>query len=282
MDLTTLQQELTDLAALMDVSIDSVHTASTRTQALIYQLLLDRLSQFDTTDGAFTLGQPVAQKIAKIQQEMYAIIGRYYSPSIRQYLTQYDVVEDRNVYLHESYNELLIKKSLLSSARRTVYDQAEYYLLDGIADAYVQPAKYLLMQAVSNGISLKDANSLLKNWNDGELTAGSKSTSDRPTPRLQAYSTQIARDSLYGYQGSIQEVIKKEYGLTNFMYVGALVKDSRPFCQHLVSLKRKISIEEVPKLVERYPQGLKPNTTKKNFLINRGGFNCNHLVMAVR
>lgn len=282
MSLDDLFEQLSELARNMDASIDGVDESATKTQALIYDLLRRRLDEFTYIDGKLDPTQPLAQKIMKIQREMEYIIGRYYSPRITEYLATFDNVDDVTISLHQSYNELVIKKSLLTSTRRTIYDQAEYYLIDGLADAYIQPAKYLLMQVVTNGISLKDARSLLKNWNDGELTAGSKLTSDRATPRLQAYSTQIARDSLYGYQGSIQQTIGKEYDLTKFLYVGGLVKDSRPFCKHLVSLKRKIDITEVPPLVEKYPAGLKPNTTKKNFVVNRGGYNCQHLVMMVR
>lgn len=282
MSLDDLFEKLSELARSMDASIDSVHGASERTQYLIYDLLRRRMDEFTYIDGNLDPTQPLAQKIMKIQREMEYIIGRTYTPRITEYLQSFNTVDDSAISLHQSYNELQIKKGLLTSARRTIYDQAEYYLVDGLADAYIQPAKYLLMQAVTNGVSLKDAKSLLKNWNEGELTAGSKLTSDRATPRLQAYSTQIARDSLYGYQGSIQQTIGKEYDLTKFLYVGGLVKDSRPFCKHLVSLKRKIDLTEVPQLVEKYPQGLKPNTTKKNFVVNRGGYNCQHVVMMVR
>lgn len=266
----------------MDASIDGVDESATKTQALIYDLLRRRLDEFTYIDGKLDPTQPFAQKIMKIQREMEYIIGRYYSPRIAEYLATFDNVDDVTISLHQSYNELVIKKSLLTSARRTIYDQAEYYLIDGLADAYIQPAKYLLMQAVTNGISLKDAKSLLKNWNEGKLSTGGLLTSNRPTPRLQTYSTQVARDSLYQYNGTIQDQIGNEYGLTKGLYVGGLVKDSRPACKYLVGLKRKIDISEIPAVLEKYPQGVIPGTTKKNFPIRRCGYSCQHLWMFVR
>lgn len=276
MNLDELRQNLSRLSDVMDNSIEEVNIYATRTQERIYELLLQRLNELDTLQGNLNPNQPIAQKIAAIQREMNAIIGNIYTPRITDYLATYDIVEDTNIFLQQSYNELLIKKQLLIPARRAVYDQAEYFLTTALADAYVQPAKYLLLQAVTNGISLKDAKSLLRNWNDGELTSG-KLTSGRPTPRLQAYSGQIASDSIFQYNGTIQNIIKEEYKLTKGIYVGGIISDSRPGCKYLVGLKRKIDIDEIPAVLIKYPQGTIPGTTKKTFSIYRMGYRCRHL-----
>lgn len=290
MDINELRDELIRLSGLMDGSIDDVQNVATNTQEKIYQLLLRRIQELDYIEGRLNPGQPIAQKIARITAEVNGILGETYAPRILDYLSVYQTVEDRNIALQLSYNELVINKNLLSPARKSIYDQAEYYLMDGLADAYVQPAKYLLLQSVTNGISLKQAKSLLKNWNEGNLATGGNLTSGRPTPRLQTYSTQIARDSLYSYSGAVNEIIADKYELKRFIYQGALVKDSRAFCKHLVSLDRKIEFSEVPQLIEKVaksegkslPSGMIPGTTQKNFVVRRGGYSCQHLAFAVR
>lgn len=282
MNLDDLRDELIALANLMDGSIEDVHTTSAATQEKIYELLLRRMLELDYVNGRLNPNQPIAQRIAKITKEINDILDISYTPRITEYLATYSTVEDKNISLQQSYNELVINKSLLSPARKAVYDQAEYYLVDGLADAYVQPAKYLLLQSVTNGITLKQAKSLLKNWNEGNLSTGGLLTSNRPTPRLQTYATQVARDSLYQYNGTIQDIIGDKFKLTKGLYVGGLVKDSRPFCKHMVDLNRKIDINEIPALLERYPAGIIPGTTKKNFPVRRGGFSCQHLWMWVK
>lgn len=281
MNLRELERELNALTDSMEDSVKLVETSSIKSQELIYQLLLNEINKFEISDGRFVTGQNYSARLAVITKKINEILGNLYTPSIREYLGSYSSIDDISVALHKSYNQLLIDKQKLTPARRIVYDQAEYFLTDGLADAYIQPAKYLLMQMVTTGITIKDAQSALKNWNDGELVSG-KLTSGRQVHRLQAYSTQVARDSIFQYNGTIQNIITKEYQLTKFIYVGGLVKDSRPFCQHLVSLRRKIDLTEVPPLVEKYPQGLYPNTTKKNFMQVRGGYNCLHSAMGVR
>lgn len=274
--LDDLRDALVTLSNTMDESIDAVQVASTKAQERIYELLLRRMLELDYQQGLLNPTQPLAQKIARIEGEIQYILGELYTPRITEYLDTYQIVEDRNISLQKGYNELVIAKSLLSPARKVVYDQAEYYLMDGLADAYVQPAKYLLMQAVTNGLSLKDAKSLLKNWNEGKMATGGQLTSGRPTPRLQTYSTQIARDSIYQYNGTIQNIIHEKFELTKGVYVGGLVKDSRPACKYLVGLKRKIDIDEIPAVLEKYPQGVIPGTTKKNFSVRRCGYGCMH------
>lgn len=265
----------------MDDAVSRVENAATKAQEQIYKLLLAEINNFEINDGRFIVGQDYTKRLAIITKKINAIIGSLYTPSIKDYLGHYSTIDEITVGLHKSYNELVIEKSLLTPARRIVYDQAEYFLTNGLADAYVQPAKFLLMQQVTTGITIKDAQGILKQWNEGNLVSG-KLTSGRQVHRLQAYSTQIARQSLFSYQGSIQNIISKEYDLKSFVYVGGVVKDSREFCKHLVSLRRKIKLEEVPPLIERFPSGIMPNTTKKNFYINRGGYSCLHVAMPVK
>lgn len=281
MTLDELRKRLSGLTITMEGAVDNIVLSAADAQQIIYEYLLEQINFFEISNGAFVANQDYRQRLAIITKQVNSIINRKYKPSISEYLNTYKTIDETTSGLHKSYNELVIDKSLLTSARRAVYDQAEYYLVDGLADAYVQPAKYLLMQAATNGITIKQARSLLDNWNKGELVTG-RLASGRPTPRLQAYAGQIARDSIFQYNGTIQDKIGQQYGLKKFIYVGGLVKDSRPLCKHLVGLRRKIELKEIPKLIEKYPQGVIPGTTEENFPIRRAGYNCIHTVMMVR
>lgn len=281
MQISELRKLLSELATSMDNTVDDVNIAATRTQEAVFAYLLKEIEKFDIVDEKFAANQPLSKRFAIIQAEIEAIIVSLYQPSLQKYLKSYNGVDQSITDLHKAYNDINISRASFESARLAIYKQAEYYLFQGLADAYIQPAKYLLMQQVSTGGTIKQAKSVVNNWNNGTLDTGKLAT-DRHTPRLQAYATQIARDTIYTYQGTIQDTIKQKHGLTKFIYVGGLVKDSRPFCRHLVGLQRKIDIDEIPPLVIAYPQGLKPNTTKASFYEVRGGFNCNHIAMPVR
>lgn len=279
---TQLERELYAMLEIMDGAIDTVTAAGQDTQSSIYKFLTDYINRFEIEDGRFVVNQDFTGRFAYIQRQMQRRIDTLFKPSITEYLSTYSKIEDINVSLQKSYNQLTVDVEKLSPARKSVYNQAAYYLKDGLAEAYVQPTKYLLMQQVTQGVTLKDSQRILKNWNKGDLSAGSQLTSGRATPNLTKYATQVARDSLHGYNGTINEVIATEYDLKAFKYVGDIIEDSRPFCRHLVGLKRTIKLSEVPGFVQKYPDGLKPNTTMKNFYVVRGGYACRHLAIAVR
>lgn len=290
MTLDEVRKKLTTLTETMDSSVDGVTDAATLAQKRIYEAIIEQINLFETQDGRFVTSQNYAARLAVITKKINAILGDVYAPSVREYLTTYTTIDETNTALHKGYNELVLDKEFYTPIRRAIYNQAEYYLVDGLADAYVQPAKYLLMQAVSSGMSINDAERMMRNWDNGEFSTGALLTSNRPSPRLQTYATQLARDSMFTYHGTVQENIKDKYKLTNFIYVGGLVRDSRTFCRDLVGLRRKIGIDEVPDLIEKaakvdghtLPNGMIPGTNSKNFLERRGGYSCRHTAMVVR
>lgn len=244
-------------------------------------MFLEQINYFQLTDGAFTLGQSYIQRFAIIQQKMNDIIGDSFTPSVRDYLNSYSTVEQTNIDIQRSYNELEVAVSALTPARQSIHSQAEYFLTEALQDAYVQPAKYMMMQAVTTGVTIKKAQSILRNWNNGTMTNG-KLASGRQTPALQRYAGVIARDSIYKMNGAINQVIAEKYNLDHFVYNGSLIEGSRPLCRHLVNLRRTISLDEMPALIKRYPQGLYPNTTRDNFMNVTGGFGCLHTATAVK
>lgn len=281
MTIDEIKKLLHEMAVGMDDSIDNVNKKATEAQRLIFTMLIKEIEKFEITNGSYVRGQDYTERIAAIESKMYDIIGKVYNPSVNAYLRHYNRIEGATIKQHAQYNNIEVDKDNISTVKESLYNQASYYLTQGLADAYVQPAKFVLMQYVTKGSTVKEMRSAVERWDKGTLGPG-ELASDRHAPRLQAYATQIARDSMYTYSGTVQDVIRKEHGLTRFIYVGGLVKDSRPFCKHLVGLRRKIDIEEVPPLVIAYPQGLKPDTTKNTFPLYRGGYNCNHVVMFVK
>lgn len=263
----------------MDEAIDGIETD--KAQEDIYKFLIEYIYKFNSKDGFFS-GDDFT-KILYVQKKIREFLDRDYIPTVYKYLKTYDPVQDEIVKLNKEYNDLIIDTDKLDPIRKTMYNQAKYFLVDDGMDAnYVQPIKYVLLQQITKNASIEDTKKLLGKWQDGKLTAGSTLTSERPTPNLKQYSTAISRNSFYGYYGTVNELIADEYNLDHFIYTGGLVSDSRPFCKHLVGLRRKIAISEVPALLKKYPQGIIPDTTKENFLARRGGFSCRHGAFAVK
>lgn len=282
MDYNKAARELTSLNDFMLLNIDKVEEISTTLQERIYNLLLSRIQQFDMEDGKFVANQDYRMRILDIERRIDEILGqKNYQESITSFLNTFEEIEDRNILLQRDFNELKVAKSTLTPARKLLYEQAKDAMLPALSNVYVQPVKMVLLQQITTGATLSETQTLLRNWNEGELNSGRLANGVK-APALDKYNTQIARDSSFGVHRNINNIIKDKYELESLIYVGGVVKDSRPFCKHLVSLKRPIKLTEIPPLVQQYPEGLYPNTTKRNFMQVCGGYGCLHTAMAVR
>lgn len=271
---------LKDLHITIDDAIGGVTNSAQAAQSLITKAVIASINTFELTDGRFVASQDYAAKFAALERKMNGIIGREYLPAVKDYLPTFKTIEETTVGLQRSFNQVRVDLDLISPARKAAYESTAFYLRDALKDAYVQPAKFVLAQQVTAGAGLQDTVKLLERWDkEGlpkELNAG------RQTPNLNQYATQLARDSMYKYQGVINERIAGEYGLTSFLYVGGVIESSRPLCRHLVGLKRKIKLDEMPKLIKQFPEGLYPDTSAKNFIAVCGGFSCRHSANPVR
>lgn len=281
MALDDFRKDASALQAKIDDSVESLSSAAQEAQRRISKAAIKAINKFELVDGRFVANQDYAARILALEQQFNKILGDVYQPAVKEYLSIFKTIEETTVGLQKSYNALKVDIDLLTPQRRLALDTAQNYLNSAIRYQYVQPAKLVMAQQVISGAGITETVALLESWyTEEELLR--PSTTVRGVANLRKYATQIARDSAFKFQGTINEKIAQEYGLTKFIYVGGIIGDSREFCKHLVGLKRKISLDEVPKLIAQYPQGTYPETTKKNFIAVCGGYNCRHSAQPVR
>lgn len=282
MNLNELESEIKGLLTFIEDSIAKIGNASIGLQARIYDIVRLELLKFEQTDGVFVTEQDLRKRLISLEDKIFAILNNEsWDVTIVEYLNTLQTIQDRNVAMQLSYNDLKVNTRLLSPARLYIYEQAKYALTTAVAPQYVEPVKYLVMQQVTSGNTITESLKMLQRWNEGELTNG-KYTNKILTPNLQKYATQIARDTSYSVDRTINSIIKERYGLGKFIYVGGVIEDSRPLCRYLVGLRRKIGFDELPELIQQFPDGLIAGTDEKNFTQNCGGYNCRHRVMAVK
>lgn len=280
MTLREFEQQAKAMHIAIDEAIDGVGLAGSVAQKQITQAVIDMINRFEVADGRFVASQDYTARLAALERKINSIIGNEFIPAVRDYLPTFKTIEETTIGLQRSYSEVKVSLDLINPARKAAYETASFYLRDALAPQYIKPAQLILAQQVTAGAGLKDTLELIESWNTGGLP--SELTSGRVAPNLQQYATQIARDTAYKYQGVINERIAGEYGLTSFIYVGGIIQSSRPLCRHLVELKRRIKLEEMPKLIKEFPEGLYPETTAKNFIALCGGFSCRHSAQPVR
>lgn len=280
-----LTRDILEHLEYIQSTIDALGESTDDIQQQIAKLLQDQISSFEITGGRFVAGQDLRARIMAVEQRFNDILSsKTYVDSIREYLKSFSTIADTTAMLHRNYNELDIDATLLAPARKVIYDQAKEALLgSGISSIYEEPVKHMLIQQVTTGGTISDMEKIIQRWSAGDLS-GSHSPTGQPIPSLNQYATQLARDTSYQFNGTVNEIIRQEYDLDGFTYVGDVIRDSRPLCVHLVNMRREISRDELSKLLEKpeLKPGRIPNTTVDNFCTYRGGYGCRHQAFPVR
>lgn len=274
-----MEDGVISLAKYIDGTVDGFELSAVSVQATIYNLIQEQILKFEISDGFFVNSQDLRPRLAIIEKKIMAVLGgKEYKTSVKDFLFNFDNIQERTLDLHKTFSNVDIKTSEFTPAKQIIYDRAVDGLINSgaIATEYVRPVKQLIANNILQGSSISKTVTALENWDKGNLSSG-RLTNGTPTPNFTRYATQIARDTAFGVNRSTNEIIKEKFGFSRFIYAGTIVKDSRPLCRHLVGLNRPIELSEMPPLISAYPQGLYPNTTKVNFVNNCGGYNCLHI-----
>jgi len=142
----------------------------------------------------------------------------------------------------------------------------------------IQGAGDILEKNITSGASFADMQEQLKTFIVGNSKVDSK---------LASYSKQILTDSMSMHTANYQKLITDDLGLKWYQYVGPKVEATRPVCDALVD-KRWVHESELGPISRGVVDGknvgtagMIPGTNKNNFQVNRGGYNCNHLLVPV-
>jgi len=214
-----------------------------------------------------------------------------YRSEIRKYMTSFDTIDRFNVKLHRQINGVDIKSiiNLANKQKRDLVNRtagnvlseiSETSVWDNLAgrsmrDQFTKPVKKILYQNIMQGSPQSEAKKALH-----DFIVGNKKL--KRIGRLERWSGQIARDTLSQYDGAINDMVRKEFDLDGWLYVGSLVKDSRPQCVRWKRMK-EIPAKILPKeLANPMNKGQIPGTTRDNFGTYKGGYNCAHSAFPIR
>ena len=270
-----------DFARFTEKNIKEFRGAALELERHLYDDFLSLISSLVYVDGILSDENDVAAIIAKID-EMFNrwATSETYTNGVKQYLQSFPDVRKRVLNMQEKLNDLSYTPQLyneLSVTEKFLTDKTNYDLSQGMLKRYfVEDAKQITLEAVYYGFSQQE---LSKRYRDRLLTQPDKDS------YYMRYATQLTRDASYTLQGQFQTVIANEYQLDCIRYIGSLVDDSRPICEHIVKeLKRTIKQSELPALLKRFQgtSGMKPDTDVNNFLAVRGGYGCRQIAVATR
>jgi hypothetical protein len=264
---------------VIDRAVNSFVKDAKKSESEISELVFKIVRRYNNKDLSITQKAQVINEIEeKILQNLRKSNFKTGVEKFLSNLSKIDSLTNKMMFEANGIKGGLVKnKELQKFATSTISDN---FLGKGLEANVVEPLKQRIAQNLIAGADNATLEGVISDYFKTDDTLG----------RLTRYVSQISTDSLNGYAGMINNEYRKEYGLTNFIYVGSLIEDSRGQCRHWTS-KDRISVEE---LEQEIPiaidggflggfkcSGMKDWTNIDNFTIERGGFNCRHEAVPV-
>lgn len=245
------------------------------------------ISQLDTVNGKIKPSIKNLRLLKQIRKEIKAVISdSKYSLALEKLEVNLGVIDKVN----ESYFSAMVEKfsppKVLAEAQTVAIAEMNASLKGaGINANIVDSIVSIIQKDITGGANFYELNQSLRQF--------ILSTPEIPS-RLTAYTKQVVTDSVHQYNALYHEIISDDLGLEWYEYNGGLVGDSRCFCERMVQ-KRFIHKSEFKavltgvidgKKCELYkktglPHGMILGTNESNLVVNRGGWNCQHLMSAV-
>lgn len=206
-----------------------------------------------------------------------------YNAAVSDLLTTFKPIQDNNIQAQATLNNINIQASSLNDLTKLeTQNTIDKLLGSGISRDFIIPIRESIYRNIILGSSIQDAQETIRNYIISE---------DGKDSKLLRYAGQVAEDSLNQYGGTIQQKIKNELGLSDFIYFGTLITDSRCQCRYWVH-KTKLPGEELVDEIQMALDGdeldgcacsgMIPDTTIDTFAINRGGFRCRHRALPTK
>lgn len=275
-----LLQELDSSVAGFSSSLDSIQSDVLAEVELL-------IKELNISGGNLVQDVANLQKLNKIKAALnQVVVPKEYTAQVIEFGKAFNTVEK----IQSSYFDALVA----DYTAPVVLGEVKNLAITETVGALTQQG---LDVAITNKIGLLIQNSI----NSGDkytsltkqLSTFIKGNSETPGA-YQKHVKQITTDSINTYAASYNKIVSDDLGLEWFMWVGALVNDSRELCVELVA-KKYIHKSEIPDILNGYingkripiyvktglPSGMIPGTNKDNFQTRRGGYQCNHLPMPV-
>lgn len=278
-----------DNERFIDKSVDALLNSIENSSSKLYNDLLKYLNKFDKEKGNLNSSQfnLILGLDAFVRS---AVFDTKVDSAIKSYLSTFDKATGNII----SINEEFANRSIKVNTDRLLNDNKKFALnnLKGIGfENITSLIQNILYNGISNNSSVIAVEQQLKQL---VIPDGEKGLLNR-------YFGQVAQDSLYQHQGTINQKIIEVYDFKAVRYVPLTqVEETRPICHHICGLAQPIPIAELKKILNEYcPKGSpskvkqtyaiqgKERTLKKgagmiqgtninNFFMNRGGYRCRH------
>lgn len=278
-----------DNERFIDKSVDNLLTSLDKYSEELLKKLVKYLSEFDKKDGNLNSSQfDLILGVDKFIRS--AVFDTKLDSKIKNYLSTFDEATGKILSINEEFANRVINVN----TDRLLNDNKKFTLnnLKGIGfENVTKIIQDILYKGISNNSSVQAVENQLRNTilpSDG-------------VDLLSKHFGQVAQDSLYQYQGEVNQKVIETYNFKSFRYVPMTeVRDTRPICDHIINEGGLIGFDELKTILNEYCPNGNPSKTREtitirgvektlakgsgmiqgtnidNFVMNRGGYGCRH------
>lgn len=239
----------------------------------IYRAVNRFATRLNQSEGKILFDDENTQAVNEINEIVRkAIQGSTYPDKVREYLRNFETIKEFNFDIHQDVNDLNPDElaDLINPVQRGIVNQTLTNLTGaGINTNFSDPLREGIFKNIVAGTTISDLQTYLESYIN---------TNPERMGQLKKYVSQVSRDALNQFDGQVNSRIAEEFGLNAFRYVGSIIEDSRPQCVRWVG-KEVLLLDELSNEISwAYSNGtgMIPGTTRDNFAVYRGGYNCRH------
>ena len=247
------------------------------------ELVLEWVQKFETSGGNITRSKRNNERLLAFKRAVERfLLESGYNEMVAKFLINFDLLEQNQQNLQKGLNDIKLTKEFMNPYKRWAINNVVAGMQgEGLSQKIVVPLQNEMFTSINQGGSMKDLLRVIENI--------TKTTPQR-NGIMTNNSIQVTRDALGGYDGVVNQAVALKYSLDGTLYVGTLVKDSRPQCERWVNYNENgtpglIANKDIPKEIawaKNNGTGFIMTTTPETFKQNRGGYNCRHTAYPVR
>lgn len=272
--------KVAELMNELEISVSTLMEGMSPIEKEIYSDLLLLIRDLDLDAKGNILNNLRNIKIlGKIRRRLSKIIfSDKYKDDVYNFTQSFHTVSTINNQYFASLVDDYKPKAVLKAVKELAIESTIDGLTEqGINSNVIEGIKGVLKTNITTGAEYKQLTTQLKDFVLGTDKGGA----------MTRYARTYVTDAINQYSAEHIKIVTDDLGLKWFSYVGSLRETSRDFCKALVH-KRWVHVSEFPAILKGNIAGnkvslagVKENTTPENFQSLRGGWNCNHQLIAV-
>lgn len=270
--------------------IDEFQASVPKHQQRVFDEISLLLKELELNGDSIKQSVANLRKIGSIKTKLEAIVNSdEWLKDVGKYLKSFDKVSSLQNQYFGTIEKDFKPSPLLKEIRKQSLDATFDSLTEnGINVTITTKVQDILRQNITSGSSYIQTMKQLREY---------LLTNESGVGAFERYTKQITTDALNQYSAQYTNAVTNDLGLKWFMYTGALVENSRIFCQALIK-KKYIHVSELPNIIlgkfkeyddmeglinpkTKLPVGMIAGTNAANFHVYRGGYQCGHQLIPV-